>query len=480
SRPSFLEVHLVYVGLCVLGNSATLDAWKEELGKAIEDHPALRIARFRTTIDLRDGLLDEERVLFSQAQMATPTSDEYRKSAYLLGRAQTPVRGSSESWLYTLLVAGLRPDLARSPILAGNGNFGTLAAPPAAPRYTEFCTEKRLHLVDSRAEMRRGKRYPRVLEIDEDLTPSERETRLGRREEVHRLRDRLKLARRHAEALETQIESLEQSIQADESKEGHHEDAASSDRQGRVTKRAKKTSFDDLPPAVLFPHRLVNGSIGLEPEEGVIGISGCFPSHRLDAVAVALLAVANGEKPTDEKLLDLVGLPDFARGGTLLDPDAARESQRTGSGEFAVHATFEVYEREGNEVLAVRELPPATDTRTMVQELHAARKKGGLPEIESAEDWSGESLRVEFRLSPGSDPNEVRDSLLQHTSLGATFTVDMHGEDNEVPTRTNVPDLIRRLCTYQAEVFDSSDALIDALEHLGQYGDPARTKVRES
>lgn len=475
SLTGVLELHIVHVGHCILGDESQLRAWKSE----VESSEAPPIAPFRTAIDLRDGLLDEERVILSEAQRCIPYDGEFRKTAYLLGHVQFPVRGCSETWLMRCIQAALRPDLARCPLFAGRGNFGSIYGDPAAaPRYTELRMNPVLHshMIGLRSPF--DDNGAPTLGLDHDEIPTSWKTRRSERSP----RDYVKWKREMAARLVAEADALEASLNEEAANA-----AAGSEREGGgSTERALPpvppfgTPLGS-PPLVLFPHRLVNGSVGLEPFEATVGIEGRFPSHGLDGVVSSLLALSTNERTSDEQLLDLIDLPDFARGGVLTDADEARGAQYSGSGSFEVEAVLDSYERDGVPILALRELPPSVSGHTVLVELRQARSSGQLTQIASIENHSSHrGLRVEFHLQRGTDAKAAREGLFESTSLATRFEVDMYGEEERQTSRTSVPDLLRRVSAFQLDSLGSTKDVGEALQQLRRYADPRRTSVRRA
>ena len=468
-----MELHIAFIGKCLAGDGSRFDLWQSEVQAEIAEG-SLPLTNFQNSIDLRDGLLEQERTLFAQAQRFLTSEERLRKTSFLLGQCTAPIRGRSHYWFSKCIEASLRHDLARFPLFFGRGNFGSIYGDPsAAHRYTELRANPALSYhgqwqTDTLKSRHYLSRRP-LLELDED--PFER---YGDDRPRWSIRGNLEDRRRRIERYQAEIEELERALK---------EQASESKKPSEGKKKAAPVYPFGPPPReetlTLFPHRLVNGSSGLEPVPGGVGIRGSFPSHTLGGVIAALLEIVQDEQVSDELLLDRIGLPDFARGGCMTDPEAARSAQASGRGSIEIEAVFESCDRDGIPILALRELPPSLSIQTVLAELREERKNDRFQEIEGIENHSTQvSNRIEFQLSSKADAVETRDRLLDATSLRSVFPVDMLGDEDGSESRTSVPDLLRRACAYHLESLGDSTSVADSLQYLRRFADPRRTRIR--
>ena len=101
---------------------------------------ALSVIRSRALPDVRDGLKPvQRRILYAMFQdMALHPGGRYRKCAAVVGEVMGKYHPHGDQAIYDALVRMAQDFSLRSPLIDGQGNFGSLDGdPPAAMRYTE-------------------------------------------------------------------------------------------------------------------------------------------------------------------------------------------------------------------------------------------------------------------------------------------------------------------------------------------------------
>ncbi len=101
---------------------------------------ALSVITSRALPDVRDGLKPvHRRILYTMySEMNLVPQGRYRKCATVVGEVMGKYHPHGDSSIYDALVRMAQPFSQRSPLVDGQGNFGSLDGdPPAAMRYTE-------------------------------------------------------------------------------------------------------------------------------------------------------------------------------------------------------------------------------------------------------------------------------------------------------------------------------------------------------
>jgi topoisomerase-4 subunit A len=216
---------------------------------------------------------------------------------------------------------------------------------------------------------------------------------------------------------------------------------------------------------VLLPARLpivlLNGASGI-----AVGMATEIPSHNLNEVAQAAIAMIRDPEISIAGLMKYVKGPDFPGGGQIITPRAElRDAYTSGRGSVRVRARWTI-ERlaRGQWQVVVHELPPGTSTRKVREEIDAivnpqprAGKKSVTPEqqrekqlmlsmLDAERDESDRNHAVRLVLEPKSsrvDETEFINLLLAKTSLesNAPINLVMVGLDGR-PTGKNLRDLI--------------------------------------
>ena len=100
---------------------------------------AMSVIVARALPDVRDGLKPvQRRILYAMHDMGIRPGSQFRKSARIAGEVLGKFRPHGEGSVYDALVRMAQDFSMRYPLIAGQGNFGSIDGdPPAAMRYTE-------------------------------------------------------------------------------------------------------------------------------------------------------------------------------------------------------------------------------------------------------------------------------------------------------------------------------------------------------
>jgi topoisomerase-4 subunit A len=215
-----------------------------------------------------------------------------------------------------------------------------------------------------------------------------------------------------------------------------------------------------LLPARL-PFVLLNGASGI-----AVGMATEIPSHNLREVAAAAIALMKSPNMSIADLLAIIPGPDFPGGGQIISPaNDIAQIYEGGRGSLKVRARWSVEElARGQWQIVVNELPPATSTQRVLQEIEELTnpkiklgKKSLTPDqsntkaailnvLDCVRDESSKDAAVRLVFEPKSKNVEVNDFvnlLLAHTSLesNAPINLVMIGNDGR-PRQKNLKDII--------------------------------------
>ena len=214
-----------------------------------------------------------------------------------------------------------------------------------------------------------------------------------------------------------------------------------------------------LLPARL-PFVLLNGASGI-----AVGMATEIPSHNLREVAAAAIALMKSPNMSSADLLAIIPGPDFPGGGQIISPaNDIAQIYEGGRGSLKVRARWSVEElARGQWQIVVNELPPATSTQRVLQEIEELTnpkiklgKKSLTPDqsntkaailnvLDCVRDESSKDAAVRLVFEPKSKNVEVNDFvnlLLAHTSLesNAPINLVMIGNDGR-PRQKNLKDI---------------------------------------
>lgn len=226
-------------------------------------------------------------------------------------------------------------------------------------------------------------------------------------------------------------------------------------------------------PALLparVPMVLLNGASGI-----AVGLATEIPSHQLNEVVAAAVALLENEHLTTADLLTYVQGPDFASGGQIASSaEELRQCYETGRGSLRVRArwTVEKLARQQWRII-VHDLPPQVSARKIlseIEELTNPKPKAGkkslsseqqhmravfLAQLEKVRDESDQQSPVRLVFEPKSsrqNPDEFMQLLLARTSLETQVALNfvMLGLDGK-PKQKNLRTILHEWLVFRMQ-----------------------------
>ena len=216
-----------------------------------------------------------------------------------------------------------------------------------------------------------------------------------------------------------------------------------------------------LLPARL-PFTLLNGASGI-----AVGLATEIPSHNLDEVARAAIAMIRNPDITHDELMTIIPGPDFPGGGQIITPASAiADIYAGGRGSLKVRARWKIEElARGQWQAVVTELPPGTSAQKVLEEIEeltnpkvksgkkalsseqTAMRQHILGILDTVRDESSREAPVRIVFEPKTRriaPDEFMQTLLAHTSLEGNAPVNlvMIGIDGR-PGQKNLAGILR-------------------------------------
>ena len=210
-----------------------------------------------------------------------------------------------------------------------------------------------------------------------------------------------------------------------------------------------------------LPFVLLNGASGI-----AVGLATEIPSHNLNEVAKAAVAMIRNSKMSHDELMELIPGPDFPGGGQIITPPSTlSEIYQNGRGSIKVRARWKIEEMaRGQWQMVITELPPGTSSQKILEEIEEltnpkvklgkkslspdqlANKQTILGLLDAVRDESGREAPVRLVFEPKSrnqDQAEFSNLLLAHTSLENSVGVNlvMIGADGK-PRQKPLSDIL--------------------------------------
>lgn len=218
-------------------------------------------------------------------------------------------------------------------------------------------------------------------------------------------------------------------------------------------------------PALLparLPVTLLNGASGI-----AVGLATEIPSHNLDEVAQAAIAMIRNPDISHAELMTILPGPDFPGGGQIItSPHVISEIYETGRGSLKARARWKIEElARGQWQAVVTELPPGTSAQKVLEEIEEitnpkvrsgkktlsseqiALRQKFLGLLDSIRDEASRDAPVRIVLGPKSRriaPDEFMQTLLAHTSLECNTPINlvMIGIDGR-PQQKSLSEILR-------------------------------------
>ena len=161
---------------------------------------------------------------------------------------------------------------------------------------------------------------------------------------------------------------------------------------------------------------LVNGCISIGS-----GMSCSVAPMNLQELNTALIKLLWNPNISDDEILVM---PDFPTGATILNANEVKESLKNGAGKACkIRATIE-YDSD-NRCLIVKEMPYSTYTNTICNEIANIMQEDENSGIKEFVDYTGIKPDLRIYLTKNANPSKVIKKLYKNTSLQTFYSINM-------------------------------------------------------
>lgn len=217
-----------------------------------------------------------------------------------------------------------------------------------------------------------------------------------------------------------------------------------------------------------LPFSLLNGASGI-----AVGMATEIPSHNLNEIAQACVALIKTPKLDDSALYALVPGPDYPGGGQLISSaEDIASAYTSGRGSLKVRARWQIEELARSQwQVVVSELPPGVSTQRVLEEIEEltnpkirAGKKSLTQEqtqlkanvlavLDAVRDESSKDAPVRLVFEPKSrtiSQSEFTQLLLAHTSLESSVSINLTcvGRDGR-PTQKSLRQMLEEWIAFR-------------------------------
>ncbi|MBI4990579.1 DNA gyrase subunit A [Candidatus Gottesmanbacteria bacterium] len=325
---------------------------------------AMSVIVSRALPDVRDGLKPvHRRILFAMHQLGLHFTGRYTKSAKVVGEVLGKYHPHGDMPVYDALVRLAQDFSMRYPLIAGQGNFGSVDGdPPAAMRYTEV----------------------KLAKIAEEMM-------LDLEKETVNFSDNFDGTLKEPDWLPAKLPNLL---------------LMGSD--GIAVGMATK----------IPPHNL---------SEVVNAIIFMLDKAKIQPASTIQHPTSITFDVTLEDLLGFITGPDFPTAGAIYDIEEIKNAYATGRGKIIMRGKAEIEDiGNGKSAIIVTELPYQVNKAQLVSriaQLVKDKKIDGISDLRDESDRHG--IRMVVELKRDSVPKKVLNNLFKHTELQSSFPVNM-------------------------------------------------------
>lgn len=350
-----------------------------EMEKSYLDY-AMSVIISRALPDARDGLKPvHRRILFAMKGLGLHYNSSYKKSARIVGEVLGKYHPHGDTAVYDALVRLAQDFSMRYPLIAGQGNFGSVDGDSAAAmRYTEAkmaaITEELLADLDKE-----------TVEFADNFDGSAKEPRV----------------------LPAKLPNL-LLMGAD----------------GIAVGMATKIPPHNLGEVCRAVIALIDKGMAQPPEKALPETD--LEAYLETAPASRLTGAFSSEASIDDLLEHIQG-PDFPTGGVIYDWNSIKEAYVTGKGKILTRAVADIAEsKNGRFKIVVTEIPYQVNKARLVAkiaDLVKNKKIDGISDLRDESDRQG--MRIVIILKRDARPKSVLNNLFKYTQLQDTFSANI-------------------------------------------------------
>lgn len=170
-----------------------------------------------------------------------------------------------------------------------------------------------------------------------------------------------------------------------------------------------------------IPNLLVNGSTGI-----AVGMATFIPPHNLSEVMSACVALLQNENVSDDDLISYIKGPDFPLGGIIYGTNGIKKAYKEGKGSVTVRGIIEKEEKDGHEILVIKEIPYQVIKAELVTKIAQLVKDKIIEGVSKIRDESNKKgIRVVIELKRDACSDTVMNLIFKHTQLQTNFHITL-------------------------------------------------------
>ncbi len=386
----------------------------EEMEKSYLDY-AMSVIVQRALPDVRDGLKPvHRRILYAMDhEMNLHHSSKFTKSAKVVGEVMGKFHPHGDMPVYGALVRLAQDFAMRYPLIAGQGNFGSIDGdPPAAMRYTEV---KMALLADEMlADINKG-----TVEMVDNFDQS--------------LKEPVYLPAKLPNLLLMGSEGI---------------------AVGMATKIPPHNLAEVIDAAAFMIQKGKMGETHEARGEAEIEFKRISLDEKDQAVEEKPKNFRFESEATIEEIMQFIKGPDFPTAGQIFDQNEIKEAYSSGKGRIVVRGKAEIEEGKGGKFqIVITELPYQVNKAQLVAkiaDLAKEKKIDGISDLRDESDRHG--IRIVVELKRDGRPKQILNNLFKKTELQTTFPTNFVALVDGTPMTLNVKQILTEFVNHRHSV----------------------------
>lgn len=198
-------------------------------------------------------------------------------------------------------------------------------------------------------------------------------------------------------------------------------------------------------PAKL-PNLILNGASGI-----AVGMATNIPSHNLNEIGEAIIAVIDRPNITIDELCEIVKGPDFPTGGFV--SGEIQQMYKEGKGSLTIRGRTTIEETKGRENIIITEIPYMVNKSELIQEIARLVTEKKIQDISDIRDESARGkIRIVIELRKSTDSKFILNRLYKFTRLQDRFGANMLALVDSKPRILNLRQIIEEYVSYRKRI----------------------------
>ena len=195
-----------------------------------------------------------------------------------------------------------------------------------------------------------------------------------------------------------------------------------------------------------FPNLILNGASGI-----AVGMATNIPSHNLNEIGEAIIAVIDKPNITIDELCEIVKGPDFPTGGFV--SGEIQQMYKEGRGSLTIRGRTTIEEVKGRENIIITEIPYMVNKSELIQEIAKLVTEKKIQDISDIRDESARGkIRIVIELKKSTDPKFILNRLYKFTRLQDRFGANMLALVDSKPRVLNLRQIIEEYVSYRKRI----------------------------